>query len=190
MKIFTGIIIVGVLGALGLFGMRALAGETREPLEVGASVPVVEAELQDGRKVALNEVVAKGYALVYFYPKADTGGCTAQACSLRDAYTVLQEKGVLVFGVSRDKMEAQAAFREKYHLPFDLIADPKGDVVAAFGVPTVPGAGYSKRQAYLFKDGVLVWRDLAASTKQQADDVLKVVEGKGDPKSDVKGDEK
>lgn len=174
-KILIGAFACLLLGAVGLFGRYAFAGGGAEPLAVGAAIPAIEVELQDGRKVALNEEAAKGYTLVYFYPKADTPGCTAQACSLRDAYAALQEKGVRIFGVSRDKREAQAAFKEKYQLPFDLVADPKGELVAAFGVPTMPAVGVPKRQAYLFKDGVLIWRDLSASTKKQAEDLLKVL---------------
>ncbi len=72
-------------------------------------------------------------------------------------------------------MKAQKAFKEKYKLPFDLLADEDAAVVTAFGVPKT--MGFAKRQAFLFKDGKLVWRDLSASTEQQAADVLKVISG-------------
>jgi peroxiredoxin Q/BCP len=126
--------------------------------------------------VKLAESAAKGYVLVYFYPKADTPGCTKQACSLRDAYETITGKGVKVFGVSLDSVEAQKAFADKYKLPFTLLADKQGKVADAFGVPHL--AGFAKRQAFLFLDGKLVWRDLAAATDQQAADVLKVIEKK------------
>ena len=145
------------------------------PLELGARIPDVTGVNQDGKAVAFKEVAAKGCVLVYFYPKADTPGCTAQACSLRDAYVELQQKGVRVLGVSADKPEAQRQFQEKYHLPFELIADAGGKVIDAFGVPRIPLVGFATRQAFLFRDGVLVWRDLKASTKEQAADVLKVL---------------
>ena len=147
-----------------------------EPLEVGASLPRVEAVTQSGKTLDLAEVAAAGWALVYFYPKADTPGCTKQACSLRDAYSTLSAKGVKVFGVSTDGVEAQKAFADKYELPFTLLADDEKKVVGAFGVPVMAGVGLAKRQAFLFKDGELVWRDLTASTAEQADDVLKVIE--------------
>ncbi|MEI6561517.1 MAG: peroxiredoxin [Verrucomicrobiota bacterium] len=153
------------------FGLKAGAA----PLEINARVPDVTGIDQDGKSIALKEVAAKGYVLVYFYPKADTPGCTAQACSLRDAYAELQQKGVRVLGVSADTPEAQRQFKEKYHLPFELIADKEGKVIDAFGVPRIPVIGLASRQAFLFRDGVLVWRDLKASTKQQAADVLKVL---------------
>lgn len=150
-----------------LFASNAIA----EPLAVGARLPAVEQKNQDDHLVKLAEVGAKGYTFIYFYPKADTPGCTKQACSLRDSYAVLTEKGVKIFGVSLDKVAAQKAFKEKYKLPFDLIADSEGKVVDAFGVPKT--LGFAKRQAFLFKDSKLVWCDFNASTEKQAEDVLK-----------------
>jgi thioredoxin-dependent peroxiredoxin len=149
-----------------IFATNALA----EPITVGSPLPAVEQQDQDGKMVNLGEIGAKGYLLVYFYPKADTPGCTKQACSIRDSYAKLTDKGVVTYGVSMDKAPAQKAFKEKYKLPFDLLADADGKVVDAFGVPKA--MGFSKRQAFLFKDGKLVWSDLSASTEKQADDVL------------------
>ena len=110
-----------------LFASSALA----EPLAVGAPLPAVEQKNQNDQIVKLAEAGAKGYTLVYFYPKSDTPGCTKQACSLRDSYTALTEKGVKIFGVSMDKVASQKAFQEKYKLPFELLADADGKVVCA-----------------------------------------------------------
>lgn len=155
-----------------LFASQALA----EPLAVGASLPAVEQKSQDDHLVKLAEVGAKGYLLVYFYPKADTPGCTKQACSLRDSYATLTDKHVKIFGVSTDKVASQKAFKDKYKLPFDLLADSDGKVVDAFGVPKT--LGFAKRQAFLFKDSKLVWCDFTASTEKQAEDVLKFLGAK------------
>ena len=154
--------------AIALFTSPAKA----EPLAVGAALPAVTLPDQDGVSVDL-AVATTGYVLVYFYPKADTPGCTKQACSLRDAFVGLTDSGVRVFGVSTDSVKAQKAFHDKYRLPFQLLADADGKMIAAFGVPTM--LGFAKRQAFLFRDGKLVWRDLAAATEQQATDVLKVI---------------
>lgn len=166
--------ITKLLGAIaaGVFTANASAA----PLEVGAPLPLVSQKNQDDQSVNLAEAGAAGYLLVYFYPKADTPGCTKQACSLRDAYASLTEKAVKIMGVSTDSVKAQKAFKDRYKLPFDLLADEDGTVIAAFGVPKT--MGFAKRQAFLFKDGKLVWRDLAASTEQQAADVLKILEAK------------
>jgi len=150
----------------GIFAASAAA----DPLADGAALPAVSQKNHDGEVVKLAEAGATDYLLVYFYPKADTPGCTKQACSLRDEYAKLTDKGVKIYGVSKDAVKAQKAFRDKYKLPFGLLADEDGAVVKAFGVPGT--LGFAKRQAFLFKDGKLVWRDLSASTDQQATDVI------------------
>lgn len=143
---------------------------TAEPLADGAVLPAVSQKNQLDQLVKLDESGATGYLLVYFYPKADTPGCTKQACSLRDSYADLTQSGVKIYGVSADSVKSQKAFHEKFKLPFELLADEDGTVIKAFGVPST--MGFAKRQAFLFKDGKLVWRDLSASTAEQAADVM------------------
>jgi len=93
---------------------------------------------------------------------------------LRDSFTQLTQRGVQIYGVSNDRMSQQKKFVEDYQLPFDLLPDKSKRIIHSFGVPS--SLGFAKRQAYLFKDGVLVWRDLKASTHQQAADVLAQIE--------------
>lgn len=146
-------------------------------MEPGEALPRVTVPNQEGEPVVFPEAGAEGYTLIYFYPKADTPGCTKQACSLRDAYTALQEAGVTVFGVSYDSPEAQKAFAAKYQLPFTLLADEKGELAEALGVPAREKKGnfFAARQAFLFQDAQLIWLDRKASTEQQAADVLAVL---------------
>jgi peroxiredoxin Q/BCP len=158
---------------LALCALGASDEQSNGKLKLGDSIPGVAAKDQDGKEVNLGES-RTGYTLVYFYPKAMTAGCTAQACSLRDSYTQLQEKGVKIFGVSVDTVDAQKEFADKDHLPFELLSDTDKKVIAAFGVPLFKNT-YASRQAYLFKDGKLVWFDTNASTDAQAADVLKVL---------------
>jgi peroxiredoxin Q/BCP len=146
-----------------------------DPIAIGSSLPAITGTTETGASLDLT-TLNKGYTLVYFYPRAGTRGCTAQGCSLRDAYDVLQKRNVTVIGVSTDTVEKQKDFKDQQHFPFTLIADPDKKVITAFGVPTQskPIIGeYASRQAFLFKDGKLVWRDLKAATKDQAEDVLK-----------------
>lgn len=144
------------------------------PLAVGDLAPAVTGTTDTGESLALSDVYgAQEYTLVYFYPKADTPGCTAQGCSLRDSYETLLDQGVAVIGVSIDSVADQKAFKEKYSLPFTLIADLEKNVVNAFGVPSL--MGFAKRQAFLIKGGKVIWTDYSASTSQQAEDVLKVI---------------
>ena len=165
------------LKSLATLATGVLAGTAAaEPISEGSALPAVTQVNQDEKPIKLAEAGASGYLLVYFYPKADTPGCTKQACSLRDSFASLTEKGVKVFGVSMDSAKSQKAFKEKYKLPFDLLADKDGTVLTGFGVPST--MGFPKRQAFLFKDGKLVWRDLSASTDQQAADILGFISGK------------
>ncbi len=142
----------------------------RPSLEVGDAAPDAATRDHDGTPVRLAQLYGEGFTLVYFYPKADTPGCTAQACSLRDGYAELQDRGVRVVGVSSDSPATQHKFRERYRLPFLLLADEDHAVARAFGVRLL--FGLAQRQAFLIKDGRIVWRDLTASTREQADDVL------------------
>ena len=141
-----------------------------ESLTVGADAPAITATTETGASLAFADVYKKGFTLVYFFPKADTPGCTAQGCSLRDAYEELTRHGVTVIGVSTDSVEAQKAFKEKFHFPFTLISDHDKKVMHAFGQE---GIMFANRQAFLIdQKGKIVWRDLKASTQKQAEDVL------------------
>ena len=147
-----------------------------EPLAVGTAAPEVTQVDQDGKEVNFKDVYAKGPTLVYFYPKADTPGCTKQGCSIRDSWKELQTAGVQVLGVSEDKPEAQKKFKDKYNLPHTLIADNDGKVAKAFQVDMVPVANITKRQSFLIKDGKVDWNMLKdTSTEKHAADVLKAV---------------
>lgn len=162
-----------LLGAfwLSLFS-AAIAAEGK--VKLGAPAPELSAKSDSGETIRLSEIYSKGDTLIYFYPRADTPGCTAQACSLRDAFTQLQKKNLTVIGVSTDDVPAQKAFKKKFHLPFTLLADTDGKIAEAFGVP-VQG-GFASRQAFLIRKGRFHWIDRNASTQQQAQDVLKVIE--------------
>ena len=147
-----------------------------EPLAVGATAPELTAVDQDGKSVNLKDVYAKGPTLVYFYPKADTPGCTKQGCSIRDSWEDLKKAGIQVVGVSEDSVEAQKAFAEKYKLPHTLIADSDGKVAAAFQVD-MKGTKTS-RQSFLIKDGKVAWNMLKGTTTEtHAKDVLAAYEG-------------
>jgi peroxiredoxin Q/BCP len=146
-------------------------------LDVGSPIPAVAARDQDGQPVDLAAAAGSGYTLVYFYPKANSPDCTQQACSLRDVYDRLSAAGVKVYGVSLDTPKEQKAFRDEHRIPFTLIADPEHQVIDAFGVPR-PG-GFAKRQAFLFRDGRLVWRDLSPSPERHGEEVLAAVSSAG-----------
>lgn len=161
------------------FSSLLFSAARAEPLKVGDAAPAVTAVTETGAKLSFADVYAKQpYTLVYFYPKADTPGCTKQGCSLRDGYEALTKKGVAVIGVSHDNAADQKAFKEKYHLPFTLIADTDKAVINAFGVPTraIPAVGeFAHRSAYLIKDGKVVYADYEGTTDTQAAAILEVL---------------
>ncbi|QLG47116.1 thioredoxin-dependent thiol peroxidase [Costertonia aggregata] len=102
-------------------------------LKVGDKVPSFSAKDQDGNTVKLSDYNGKKL-IVFFYPKANTPGCTAEACNLRDNYSELQAQGHELLGVSADSEKKQANFKNKYDFPFPLLADEDHTVINAFGV--------------------------------------------------------
>ncbi len=146
-------------------------GSKVKALEAGAPAPMPVSLDQDGNSFAFADAYAKGVTLVYFYPKADTPGCTAQACSLRDSFESLKAENLQIVGVSRDTPASQKKFQQKYNLPFSLVADSDGKVAEAFGVGGVMGLPVSKRQSFLIKDGRVVWISLSAKTGEHAAEV-------------------
>ena len=141
-----------------------------EPLKIGDQAPAVSAVVTDaGTTINLGDVYEKSpYTLVWFYPKALTGGCTKQGCSLRDANAELEKKGVTIIGVSTDPVEKQKEFKEVNHFPFTLIADTDKRVVKAFGQSALMMAS---REAYLIKNSRIVYKD-EKQTDKQAENVL------------------
>ncbi len=102
-------------------------------LEKGDKVPSFTTTDQDGNTVKLSDYKGKKL-IVFFYPKASTPGCTAEACNLRDNYKELQDQGYHLLGVSADSEKRQKNFATKYDFPFPLLADEDKEVINAFGV--------------------------------------------------------
>lgn len=102
-------------------------------LKEGDKVPDFQAQDQDGNTIKSSDYKGKKL-VVFFYPKASTPGCTAQACNLRDNYKELQDAGYAILGVSADSQKRQSTFKEKYEFPFPLLADEDKKVIEAFGV--------------------------------------------------------
>jgi len=102
-------------------------------LKVGDKVPNFKSIDQDGNTIQFNEYQGKKL-VVFFYPKASTPGCTVEACNLRDNFELLKEKGFELLGVSADNQKRQTNFRNKYNIPFPLLADENKEVINTFGV--------------------------------------------------------
>jgi peroxiredoxin Q/BCP len=144
------ITVVTLISALGLFTRFAAIAYADEPLlAVGAPAPDVAGADAKGTPFKLSGQKGK-FAIVYFYPKDDTPGCTKEACAFRDAFDKFVAAGVTIFGVSRDAEPSHKAFQQKYTLPFPLVADPSGAVQKAYHVPSIgSGSGVAKRVSFL-----------------------------------------
>ena len=117
-------------------------------LETGEELPEFQVRDQDGTLVKSSEIEN---ALIYFYPKASTPGCTKQACQLRDAIKDLEDADMDVYGISTDSVKKQKDFHKTQDLNFPLLADSDGKVAAKFGVLTK--AGFAERTSFLVRKG-------------------------------------
>jgi thioredoxin-dependent peroxiredoxin len=133
----------------------ATAASAASPeLALGQIAPDFTATDQDGKPVHLADL--KGHSVVvYFYPRDETGGCTHEACSFRDAWTDLKKKGVIIIGISTDTADSHKSFAKNHQLPFLLVSDPKGEIAAKYGVPLIT----RDRETYLSRQSFLVAPD-------------------------------
>ncbi|WP_370214218.1 thioredoxin-dependent thiol peroxidase [Mesoflavibacter profundi] len=150
-------------------------------LKQGDKVPNFSVKDQDGNLVALKDYKGKKL-IVFFYPKASTPGCTAEACNLRDNYKVLQDKGFEILGVSADSEKRQTNFKNKYEFPFPLLADEDKEVINAFGVwgtKKFMGKVYDgiHRKTFLIDENGVVEHVIdKVKTKDHAAQILEIVE--------------
>jgi peroxiredoxin Q/BCP len=151
--------------------MSPLTLFSNEPLKVGDNAPEVTVTTHLGESLEMASLYAKGPVVVYFYPRSFTGGCTKQACNIRDNYDDLQAAGVTVVGVSNDPVKKQKDFIDEYDLPFILVADEEKTLGPAFHVDGYLGMAY-RRQTFLIVDGKIAWRDLKAKPTTQTEDIL------------------
>jgi peroxiredoxin Q/BCP len=141
-------------------------------LSLGMDAPNFTAKDSEGNTVSLSDFAGKTVVL-YFYPKDDTPGCTKQAQSFRDKYADYQGKEMVVLGVSRDDEASHKLFKEKYGLPFQLLADVDGTITKAYDVD---GGGYAKRVTYIIDgNGKITHVDASVNTANHAQDILAVV---------------
>lgn len=138
-------------------------------LSVGITAPDFTATDDKGNIVTFSNFKGKTVVL-YFYPKDDTLGCTREAEGFRDRYEAYQELEIVVLGVSMDDEASHKAFKEKYGLPFTLVADPDGRIASAYDVD---GGGYSHRVTYIINSQGIVDRVFeSVKTATHAQDIL------------------
>lgn len=118
-------------------------------LTIGDKVPSFELSDQNGEIFKSETVIGKKPAVVYFYPKDETPGCTAEACSFRDSYEYFQALGAEVIGISSDSIGSHKRFAQRHRLPFILLADSKRKVQSLFKLPNVLFGLYTKRITFV-----------------------------------------
>ena len=146
-------------------------------LKIGDKMPSFEVVDQDGKTVKSEDFIGKK-TIIFFYPKDNTSGCTAEACSFRDNYAVLTEQGYNVVGVSKDSAKSHSGFRAKYELPFRLLSDTSTQMLQAFGAwgekkmygKTVLG---TLRRTFIFNEAGILERIIEkVDTKNAAGQIL------------------
>ncbi len=150
--------------------MSVAAGSFLNP---GDKAPDVTAPLSDGTTFHLNEWLDKGPIVLYFYPKDDTPGCTAEACGFRDDFTAFRRLNATIIGVSYDDLESHKKFISKYNLPFPLASDTDHSVAQAYGV-----AGYGKAERATFvigKDGKIIYVNRKVDPHNHSQEIQEVI---------------
>lgn len=150
-------------------------------VKIGDQAPGFELTSDQDETIRLSDFQGQQVVL-YFYPKADTPGCTKQACALRDAYPQIEAKDAVVIGISPDKPAALRKFRDKYELPFILLSDPDHEVAAAYGAwgeKKMYGKTYEgiiRSHFAVNADGELAEVDVKVKPLSTADLALKIIE--------------
>jgi len=151
MKSFTLLLVAGLLAASQVF--------SAEMPKVGDKAPDFSAAASDGTTAHLKDYLGKGSIVLYFYPKDDTKGCTAEACGIRDTMDEFKGLNAIVLGVSFDSVESHKAFIEKYKLPFVLLADTDKKVAKAYGVADDSSKVASRVTFVIDKNGKIAFVD-------------------------------
>jgi peroxiredoxin Q/BCP len=160
-----------------LNGFSSLKDKNMTQLNVGDKAPGFTGTDQQGRSFILDKLKGKKVVL-YFYPEDDTPTCTIQACNLRDNYALLKKHGFEVVGVSPDEVKKHLKFESKYALPFTLLADPRHEIIDAFGVwgeKNLYGRKYIglHRTTFLLDEkGIIRKIFLKPRSKQHAEDII------------------
>lgn len=146
-------------------------------LKVEDKIPDFSLPDQEGKMFHLRDVLGKKNLVIYFYPKDDTPGCTAEACTFRDQYEDFAKEDALVIGISGDSAQSHKKFASKHRLPFTLLSDGDGEVRQSFGAPSSLLGLLPGRVTYVVdKEGIVrhVFNSLLKAT-QHVDEALKIL---------------
>ena len=147
-------------------------------LKIGDVAPLFEAEASGGRQVKLSEYAGKKNVVLFFYPKDNTPGCTAEACTFRDNYTAFVDAGAEVVGVSSDSAASHDGFASKHQLPMTLLSDEDGKVRALYGVRPTLGIMPGRATFVIDRSGTIVHTFTSQlRVKTHVEQALAVVKG-------------
>jgi peroxiredoxin Q/BCP len=124
-------------------------------IQVGDKAPDFTLTSQAGEQVRLRDRLERGVVVLYFYPRDETKGCTAEACAFRDSYEVFTDAGAEVIGVSSDSVDRHASFADNHRLPFTLLSDPGGRIRKAYGVSATLGVIPGRVTFVIDRDGTV-----------------------------------
>ena len=179
-----------VLIIIFLFMSLSFAGENDVILNVGDKAPDIILNDQDGNLWRLSQYLGKKNIVIYFYPAAMTGGCTAQACSYRDSKSKLDGEDIIVVGISSDAVSGLKVFQQAHQLNFDLLSDVTGDIARKYGVPLGEGDTFQKtvgdnevtlersytvyRWTFMIdKEGKISYKDTEVDAAEDSNNILK-----------------
>lgn len=150
-------------------------------LTIGDKAPAITGTLHDDTPITPDTYQGQR-VLLYFYPKDNTPGCTAQACSLRDAYADINDRGITIIGVSPDSAKSHTNFRQKHELPFPLIADKEKELATAYGTWVMKtrcgktSMGIQRTSFLIDENGNIAHIFDKVKTKEHAQQVLDVLD--------------
>jgi Peroxiredoxin len=146
-------------------------------LKIGDKIPDFQGKDQDGKIIKYSDYKGKKL-IIYFYPKANTPGCIAEGCNLRNNYQILQKEGYEIIGISKDTIDKQKTFHEKYSFPFPLIADVDKKIIESFGawgMKKFMGKEFEGILRYTFivdENGIITNIITKVKTKSHAEQIL------------------
>ncbi len=152
--------------------------DSAKKITIGSLAPDFTLPDQSGQPVSLSDFKGQKAVVLYFYPKDNTSGCTAEACAFRDSYEVFKEVGAEVIGVSSDSTGSHQGFAAKYQLPFILLSDTGGKLRKQYGVPTNLGFIPGRVTYVIDKEGVIrhIFNSQLGATRH-VDEAIKILKG-------------
>ncbi len=140
---------------LALALLAFMSAAEADKLSVGQVAPQFELKTQEGQRIDLASRKDKGWTVLYFYPKAGTPGCTAQACAYRDSVSLIRNQNAEVYGISTDSVKDLQSFHQKHKLTFTLLSDEEGKVTDAYGVK-MPIVNFAKRWTFIIDPHLII----------------------------------